>query len=60
MRTDDEAHGQRVAAGGIRFIDGAQIARRVEVDAGLGPPTQHEPANSDIGPAGFRVDDEIG
>ena len=52
MRADDEADRQRFAARRARLIDRAQIARRDEVDAGLVPAAQHQPAHADIGLAG--------
>ena len=60
MRADHEADRHRLAGGCARFVDRAQVARRVEVDAGFLAPAQHQPADADIGPAGLRVDDEIG
>ena len=56
MRADHEAHRQRRAARGARLIERAQVARRHEVDAGLAPAAQHQPADADIGPAGPAVD----
>ena len=59
MRADDEAHRQRLAGGGARFVDRAQIARRDQVDAGFAAATQHQAAHADIGPAGLRIDHEV-
>ena len=60
MRADHEAHRHRLAGGRARLIDRAQIARRVEVDAGFRAAAQHQPADADIGPAGLRIDHEVG
>ena len=60
MRADHERDRHRLAGGGARLIDRAQVARRVEIDAGLGAAAQHQAADADIGEAGLRIDDEIG
>ena len=59
MRADHEAHRQRLAGRRARLVDRAQIARGDEIDAGLAPPAQHQPAHADIGEAGARIDHEI-
>ena len=60
MRADHECDRHRLARRGARLIDRAQVARRVEVDAGLGAAAQHQAADAHIGEAGLRVDDEVG
>ena len=59
MRADDEAHRQRLAGGGARLVDRAQIARRHQVDAGLVAAAQHQPAHAHIGPCGLGIDDVV-
>ena len=56
---DHEAHRQRLAGGGARLVDRAQVAGRDQVDAGLPAAAQHQAAHADIGPAGLGVDHEI-
>ena len=60
MQADHESDRQRLAGRRARLVDRAQVARRVEIDAGLLAPAQHQPADADIGQAGLRIDDEIG
>ena len=60
MRADHERDRHRLAGRGARLVDRAQVARRVEVDAGLGAAAQHQAADADIGEAGLRIDHEIG
>ena len=56
MRADDERHGELLASGARRHVDGAQIARRIEIDAGFLPAAQHQAAKARIGHAGRRID----
>ncbi len=59
MGADHEAHRQRLAGCRVGLVDRAQIARRNQIDAGLAPPAQHQPAHAHIGEARARIDDEI-
>jgi len=59
MRADDEAHRQSLAARLRRDVDRAQIARRVEIDAGLALAAQHQAPQPRIDEAGLRIDREI-
>jgi hypothetical protein len=59
MGADDEADRQRLARGGARLVDGAQVAGRYQVDPGLATAAQHEAAYAHIGPTSLRIDDEI-
>ena len=60
MRADHKSDRHRLAGRGARLIDRAQIARRIQIDAGLGAAAQHQAADADIGEAGLRIDHEIG
>ena len=51
VRADHVGHRQRLLARHRLKIDGAQIARRDQVDAGLARPAQHDAAAADIGAA---------
>src|SRR6476620_10724607 len=48
MRPDDEGDGHSLLAADVLLVHGAKVARCDHIDAGLGAPTQHEPAISEI------------
>ena len=52
MRADRIGDRHRLLAGGAVEIDGAHVARRDQIDAGLPRAAQHDAAAADIGEAG--------
>jgi len=56
MRSNGKGYRQLLAAPDRCKIDGAQVARRVEVDAGLVRAAQHDAAHTGVGDPVSRID----
>jgi hypothetical protein len=60
VRADHESDRQRLAELRAREVNRPQVGGRHEVDSRLAATPQHQPAHSDVDPAAFAVDGEIG